>query len=142
MEEKTIAPCGMNCALCLAYQRSKNTCGGCRGEHEKIHPGCLRCIIKNCDSLKNCSSGYCYDCEKYPCKRLKDLDKRYKTKYGMSMIENLTMIKNKGILAFIISQEKKWKCKKCGALLCVHRNLCQKCNYEYRGKYCSKEKQP
>lgn len=28
-EETLIAPCGMNCALCIGYQRPKNRCPGC-----------------------------------------------------------------------------------------------------------------
>lgn len=26
-----IAPCGMNCSICMAYLREKNKCPGCRG---------------------------------------------------------------------------------------------------------------
>ncbi len=34
MDVQPIAPCGMNCATCLAYLRDKNTCCGCRGDWE------------------------------------------------------------------------------------------------------------
>lgn len=30
VEANLIAPCGMNCALCYAYQRHSKPCGGCR----------------------------------------------------------------------------------------------------------------
>ncbi|MBC8006264.1 MAG: DUF3795 domain-containing protein, partial [Verrucomicrobia bacterium] len=73
-----IAPCGMNCGICLAYQRDKNTCSGCLGENSYKPPYCLHCIIKNCEILAQTSSGFCYECIKYPCKRLRQLDKRYR----------------------------------------------------------------
>jgi hypothetical protein len=76
---------------------------------------------------------FCSDkCEKYPCRRLKDLDKRYRTKYKMSMLENLEYIKKLGVGKFLESQKKKWTCKKCKSLLCVHRDFCLSCGREYR----------
>jgi hypothetical protein len=124
-----IAPCGMNCALCLGYQREKNHCNGCRNEenikYKTKHS--TNCIIKNCENLKNTKSNFCYECDKYPCKRLKDLDKRYRTKYNMSMLENLEDIKEKGIKEFVKQQNIKWKCSQCNELLCVHREYCLNC---------------
>lgn len=129
MEKKLISPCGMNCSLCLGYQREKNQCKGCNSDIEAMPIICQRCIIRNCEVIKNNESGFCYECDKYPCRRLKDLDKRYRTKYNMSMLENLQNIKEKGVDEFIQSEEERWKCPQCGNLLCVHRNSCQKCNY-------------
>lgn len=124
-----IAPCGMNCALCLGYQRDKNKCNGCRNEanikYKTKHNE--NCVIKNCDIIKNNNSGFCYECQKFPCKRLKDLDKRYKTKYSMSMIENLNNIKQNGVGEFVVSEDIKWKCNNCDSLICVHRNTCLNC---------------
>lgn len=124
-----IAPCGMNCALCLAYQREKNHCNGCRSEKDIKYKtkGCANCIIKNCELLKNTKSGFCYDCDKYPCTRLKQLDKRYRTKYNMSMLENLENIKEKGIQSFLEKEIGKWGCPKCKVLVCVHRGYCLNC---------------
>ena len=68
-----------------------------------------------------------YDCTIYPCKRLKQLDKRYRNKYHMSMIENLNFIQKQGIRKFITWQKEKWTCKKCQHLLCVHKPGCLHC---------------
>lgn len=122
-----IAPCGMNCGICLAYQRSLNTCGGCLSDNRNKPAYCLRCIIKNCELLAQTSSGFCYECEKYPCKRLRQLDKRYRTKYHMSMIENLETIKTLGLQAFVDQENERWRCIRCGGTLCVHRNYCLTC---------------
>ena len=32
MHPDLVAPCGMNCRLCHAYQREMNHCNGCRNE--------------------------------------------------------------------------------------------------------------
>jgi hypothetical protein len=128
MKSSLIAPCGMNCALCIGYIRDKNKCLGCRKMDAYECSYGRKCIIRNCNILKKNKWKFCSDkCEKYPCKRLKDLDKRYRTKYGMSMIENLENIQKLGINKFIKNEEVKWKCKKCENILCVHRNFCLKC---------------
>jgi len=75
-----IAPCGMNCGICMAYLREKNRCPGCRGDDASKMPSCLRCSIKNCETVKTTGSGFCYECPTGPCRRLKQLDKRYRTK--------------------------------------------------------------
>lgn len=126
-DTKTIAPCGMNCAICLAYLRDKNKCNGCWSSDENKSKSCIECIIKNCDLLAKTRSKFCYECENYPCKRLKQLDKRYRTKYSMSMLENLQFIKDQGLSNFIEKEQTRWKCKTCGGAICVHRGYCLKC---------------
>ena len=119
MKPILIAPCGMNCSLCSAYLRDKNKCPGCRnrGEDKSQHP--TKCIIKNCIRLKENNWRYCsVKCEKYPCRRLKNLDKRYRAKYDMSMIENLENIEKNGIRKFIDKEKKRWM--KGDKIFCVH----------------------
>ena len=126
-----IAPCGMNCGTCIGHLRDKRPCGGCFKKDDENKPKhCRSCIIVNCESLAKNETGFCYDCKKYPCSRLKRLDKRYRTNYGMSMIENLEYIQNKGLDKFLINEDKRWTCKVCGSGLCVHRDYCLKCNIE------------
>lgn len=126
-----IAPCGMNCWLCIGHLREKKPCGGCFKKDDKNKPNaCRSCVIVNCDSLSETESGFCYDCEKYPCTRLRNLDKRYRTNYRMSMIENLAYIKYHGLEKFIKNEEEKWKCKVCGSGLSVHRVFCLNCKTE------------
>ena len=128
LEPRLIAPCGMNCALCLAFQRPKRKCPGCWGEDTNKSTSCQSCIIRNCTTIQNNSSHFCYECEKMPCKRLKHLDTRYRTRYGMSMIANLTEIKDQGMDAFLVHQAEKYTCPTCQGLLCVHRSRCLTCN--------------
>ncbi|HLO59267.1 MAG TPA: DUF3795 domain-containing protein [Bacteroidales bacterium] len=125
---KIIAPCGMNCGLCIGHLRDKKPCGGCYRIDDPNKPKvCRSCKIANCELLAETESGYCFDCKIYPCTRLKNLDLRYKSKYGMSMIENLDDIKKSGIETFLKAEDLKWKCKVCGATICVHRVFCLNC---------------
>lgn len=127
MKATMIAPCGMNCALCYAYLREKNKCDGCRGRDETKMPSCQRCIISHCDARAEGESDFCYVCDKYPCARLKALDKRYRTKYAMSMLENLSAIKTQGMDTFLQQQSERWTCLDCGGVICVHRGYCETC---------------
>ena len=123
-----IAPCGMNCGLCIGHLREKRPCGGCFKMDDANKPKvCRSCKIVNCELLAETDSGFCYDCAKYPCTRLKNLDKRHRSKYRMSMFENLAYIKKNGLETFLEKEEKKWKCTNCGAGLSVHRSFCLNC---------------
>ncbi len=81
-----IAPCGMNCGICIGHMRKKKP------------------------------------------------DKRYRTNYHMSMIENLDIINNKGLEVFLTMEESRWKCLSCGSGISVHRDFCIYCNTEFKNK--------
>ncbi len=117
-----IAPCGMNCGICLAYLREKNHCNDCREWSMNKSEYCRKCIIVNCDLLSKTDSKCCYDCEKYPGRRLKQLDNRYRRKYHMSMLENLETIRKSGLERFMLLEKERRTCPACGVVLCVHRS--------------------
>jgi len=122
-----IAPCGMNCGTCMASLREKNKCPGCRVLSKDKAVSVQRCIITKCFYLEKNKSKFCYECEKYPCTRMKQLDKRYRTKYGTSFIENLLMIKEKGIAEFLEFESRRRTCTNCGSVISVHRPYCLEC---------------
>jgi hypothetical protein len=128
--DELIAPCGMNCGICMAYLREKNKCPGCAGVDPYLRSYRRECTIRNCETIKNNASGFCYECAKYPCKRLKQMDKRYSTKYSMSMLENLEIIKNEGIEDLLAREEEKWKCPECGGVISCHNGICYSCGIE------------
>jgi hypothetical protein len=129
-DRSLIAPCGINCGTCLAFLREKNKCCGCWPTSGSKVNHCFTCSIKNCELLAKTSSKFCNDCEKFPCRRMKDLDKRYTTKYKTSLIQNLITIKMIGINNFLQNEAKKWTCSQCGSTLCVHRDKCLVCGIE------------
>jgi hypothetical protein len=122
-----IAACGMNCAICMAYLRKANHCPGCRRGDGQKGSYRMRCEIRNCPDIQESKSGFCFDCGRLPCARLKQLDKRYRAKYNMSMLENLELIKSQGLSSFIEKEEIRWRCSKCGGIICVHHKCCFAC---------------
>ncbi|HNK63244.1 MAG TPA: DUF3795 domain-containing protein [Anaerolineales bacterium] len=125
--EFLIAPCGMDCGLCAAYQREKKPCRGCHAGEENKSASCINCSIRNCEYLKLTDSGLCVDCDNFPCARVRHIDKRYRIRYGMSMIENLQTIQSIGLQAFVKSEQERWACPNCGGILSVHRGNCLLC---------------
>ena len=135
MEERLIAPCGMNCALCVNYLALKNDLKK-QGFKKAYCAGCLprgnNCIFmkKHCVLLGKGRVRFCFECGDYPCRRLKSLDKRYRSKYHMSMVENLEQIKEQGMKKFLAKQREKWGCPQCGGVICCHNGLCLKCSLD------------
>ena len=129
MNKKSLAPCGVICDLCLAYQRDKNKCAGCNSPGNKPHH-CTVCSKKFCAEKKGDSETLCGECAKFPCRKIKNLNKRYKTKYGEDLIKNLRDAVETGLANFIETARKKWTCGSCGGLLCVHRESCLHCGAE------------
>lgn len=135
MKEELIAPCGMNCALCVSYQFMEKDLNK-QGFHRTYCPGCIprgkNCTFmkSHCELLGKGLVRFCFECEKFPCERLKALDKRYRTKYHMSMIENLKSIKEYGIEPFLKQEDAKWRCSECGGAICCHNGLCLNCGLD------------
>lgn len=122
-----IAPCGINCGTCYAFQRTKNRCVGCLTPEGNKPKHCNLCSIKNCGHLPQNGSNHCYECEIFPCKRLKQLDKRYRSKYHSSLIQNLKDLKVMGEELYMEREKVRCRCKECGAVICIHAKECQSC---------------
>jgi len=129
--EDLIAPCGMNCAICsryLAYvnQLKRSQCRGCR-------PGQIKCtyLFTKCTGLNHVSNGktgFCFDCDQYPCRHIKRMDNRYRKNYNMSIRNNLEFIQKEGLVKFLEDQTRRYQCTKCGGLISIHNRKCFKCD--------------
>ncbi|MCX6034209.1 MAG: DUF3795 domain-containing protein [Chloroflexi bacterium] len=126
-----IAPCGINCRLCRAYTRDRKSCPGCRGDDTNKSNSCVTCQIKNCGKMINGKIEYCFKCDEFPCPRLTHLDKRYRNKYGTSVIDNLMSIKRIGVINFVKNENKKWTCPECGSMICMHKPQCLSCGFAW-----------
>jgi hypothetical protein len=145
MEEQLIAPCGMNCAICAAYLARQHgvkgkgikmaTCEGCRPKNKKC-----AFLKKSCELLMSNKVQYCYECSSFPCRRLEAIDMRYQTNFRMSMVQNLIDIRQDGVERFLTEQEIKWRCPRCGGMLCCHNGLCFKCDFEQLEKKMAQKK--
>lgn len=130
-----IAPCGMNCNICNAYLALKHDvknkgirmpyCIGCRPRDKKC-----AFLKKQCNTLMHHTVQFCYDCIKFPCQNLKHINSRYQKHFRMSLLENLADIKKNGMKNFLKAQEQKWRCPRCGGVLCCHNGLCFHCDSE------------
>jgi hypothetical protein len=135
MEEQLIAPCGMNCGLCVSYLALKNDLKK-KGFSKKYCPGCLprgkNCVFMKgqCELLGKGLVRFCYECADFPCRRLKSLDKRYRSSYHMSMIENLEAIRDNGMAGFLETESGRWRCPQCGETICCHNGLCFSCSLD------------
>ncbi len=114
IKAEMIAPCGMNCGLCLHFLRAENKCPGCF-PGRKVNGRLIKCQRRLC---KKRTGYFCYECTDFPCESIKTLDKRYKERYGMSEVENLNKIKNDGMQLFLKEQNQKWVNKE--GVFCVH----------------------
>jgi hypothetical protein len=133
-EERLIAPCGINCGVCSSHLAMKNDlkrrgimktyCGGCLPQGRDCH------YKRQCDRLGKGLVRFCYECAEFPCRRLKTLDKRYRTFYHMSMIENLEYIRENGAGKFLEMEAAKWRCPDCGGVICCHNGVCFSCGLE------------
>lgn len=126
-EVTLIAPCGMNCGICAAYLRAKNKCPGCRWADGSKPVTRVRCKIKTCEMFRNGRTNNCFECKKFPCDNLRHVDKRYRNRYGMSMIANLQDIGEFGIREFLRNEKPRWTCVPCGGTICVHKGYCIDC---------------
>jgi hypothetical protein len=114
-KQSDIAPCGMNRGICKGHLRVKNRCPGCRVVEASKPKTRQFCRILKCDKRQG---RYCFQCPIFPCARLKQLDLRYRTKYGMSEIANLEFIRAHGIRKFVKSEACRWLSAE--GVFCVH----------------------
>ncbi len=134
MKEDLIAPCGMNCRICVGFfgytmtgKKRKMICPGCRPSRKS----CAH-VKKFCEKLSKDLIEFCFECEEFPCKHIQRLDTKYQERFDMSSIENLRMIKNEGMEAFLAQQNKHYTCPECGHFWCVHTKLCYNCGQEIK----------
>jgi hypothetical protein len=76
MKKELIAPCGMNCAVCSGYLALKHDvkskgirmpyCQGCRPRDKKC-----AFLKKRCELLLDNKVRFCYECNDFPCERLR-----------------------------------------------------------------------
>ena len=128
MEQSMIAICGMNCTVCYKYLITKKyakKCSGCQSDDETLPEHCRKCKIKDCAKNKNLE--YCFACQEYPCKWIRNLDKSYKQRYKTSLIENGLFIKENGIAQFLKREKEKWSCSNCGSIIALHDGFCSEC---------------
>lgn len=125
IENTMLATCGMNCMVCYVHLKDKNACNGCMMNNGTLPNHCKNCKIKEC--AQELGNTYCYDCNMFPCSNIKSLDKSYRDRYQVSLIENSNNIKENGFDAFFSKEIFKWTCKECGGVISLHDKECSDC---------------
>lgn len=126
-ESKMIAPCGLDCSLCVAALRKEEPCPGCWGEGGGKSEHCAKlCKIKFCPEREKLSDGYCSQCSRYPCEYLLALEDKYQHQWPLkeSPVGNLELIKKVGMAEFLRQEAEQWRCPECGKIICVHTGTC------------------
>ncbi len=131
--EDLVAPCGMNCAVCSRYLSSINNlkrsqCSGCRPGNKKCSYLFGKCSGINSVRKGTSTAGFCFECDRYPCKQIDRMDNRYKCNYDVSVKDNLERIRRIGVGRFAKEQYEKYRCSKCGGLISIHNGKCFKCD--------------
>lgn len=121
-----VAPCGVNCAACYKYLERKKPCPGCLMPGPGQKPAhCRRCHIKDCAQKRAVT--HCAWCEEFPCKMVKSLEKTYRTRYAVSLIQNGALMKEDGLKKFLERERETWICPICGGVVSQHDKACSEC---------------
>ncbi len=91
----------MNCGICKAYLAYSRGVPYKKGEISH----CTGCLVRNkncafikrdCEKVGKKHIRFCYECAGMPCKNLSKIDDYYKARFGMSMVENQKVMREKG----------------------------------------------
>jgi hypothetical protein len=104
-------------------------CQGCKSD--EIFIVCRICKIRECAINKNVE--HCSDCGEYPCKIYSEWNKNQVFMPHIKDVrDNLENIKEVGTNQWILDQEKRWKCQKCGKSFSWYSTSCDSCGADLR----------
>ena len=125
IDEYYFAPCGVNCFVCYVHLKNKKPCNGCYGKDDNKPERCKQCKIKQCVISRKIT--YCFECNEFPCKSIKNLEKSYISRYFVSLLDNSQKVKDIGLIEFLANEKNKWNCSVCGGVITQHGNYCSEC---------------
>lgn len=123
------APCGMNCFVCYKHCNVKTPCAGCLLSDSGKPEHCRNCAIKTCAHGKGLT--HCHNCDAFPCKLLKNLEKSYLKRYQTSLIQNGKDVVTLGLSAFMEKQLLKYTCPHCQGVISLHDKVCSHCQSKH-----------
>ena len=128
--KEMIAPCGLDCSLCMFAQAKEKPCLGCNVDSDSKPAFCASwCKIIPCEKRLKNGYEFCDECPDYPCEDMMERETRYTTAYPLkeSPMQNLKDIRAMGMEAFLEQQRKRFTCAKCGGPICIHNGICRDC---------------
>jgi len=130
IQNSMFAPCGMDCMVCYVHLKKKKPCGGCLSDPCNKPERCRQCNIKQCAQDRELV--HCYNCNDFPCKSIKSLDKSYRSRYQASLIENGNTAQKKGVEALLRLDRSRYICT-CGGVISLHDKECSECGEKRPG---------
>lgn len=127
MTLEMLAPCGVNCLVCYRHAAPSNKkalCLGCLGPDQVKAASCRHCAIRACAAVERVR--FCAECKAFPCARIKRLDKTYRTRYGVSLVEQGRYALGKDVESFWKKHQGISTCS-CGGLICLQDKRCTEC---------------
>lgn len=73
---------------------------------------------------------FCSACSSFPCAIIKRLDKSYRQRYQVSLINNALRLKAVGAKQYLSEEKGKWTCIDCGGVISLHDRICSGCGKE------------
>lgn len=139
MKKRYDAFCGLYCGACEIFlmnelgrikEKAKEwdmkiedlECFGCKSNQNAIY--CRDCFFKECAASKELD--FCVECIDFPCNKLRDF-RNDKFPHHSIVLKNLEIIKEKGYKYWLVDQENRWKCKKCGLKFTWYEESCDNC---------------
>ena len=126
--ETMLAPCGIDCGVCYVHLKNKKPCLGCWGQDDSKPQHCRQCKIKVCAMEQGID--FCSSCSSFPCAIIKRLDKSYRQRYQVSLVDNALRQKRVGAKQHLSEEREKWMCVDCGGVISLHDRVCSECGKE------------
>jgi hypothetical protein len=131
MEYVLDAYCGVYCGACPAMLSTKagkidvdKQCYGCKSRKPTVY--CATCGIKICAQSKGYE--FCDQCgELKTCELIQKFVSDQQYPYGQCVLKNMEMIRNEGLSNWLELQDKRWRCKNCGAVHSWYHESCPQC---------------
>ena len=144
IDEKMLAPCGMNCMVCSRHCYHKNPCPGCFSLGASVTGRAFTALIqKNCD-IRHCAQERalselfpselsekavfrCAACSDYPCSLSEALEKRFRIRYDIDLSANNEEIRCAGAEEFLRMQKEEFTCPVCKGVISIQDQECSIC---------------
>src|SRR5512139_1118936 len=123
--DRMLAPCGITCYACYVHLRAKKSCDGCHGPDGSKPEHCRACKIKDCAAGHGVA--FCHECETFPCAIIRRLDRSYRQRYRVSLVENGLRLKAVGVDVWLAEERARWTCPRCGGVISQHDRACSEC---------------
>jgi len=141
--EKYAASCGLYCGACSSMLTNERHNGAPDASHfvceyaESPCAGCGDDCRAGCEFIVCCHGrgiDNCAFCPDFPCTMI-TIFSREEWIHHRDVLDNLSRIKEVGLVAWLEEQRRQWSCPGCGKRTHWYQNRCHSCGAEWSGRY-------